>query len=85
MPSVARAWAGRFILSDLASRYLPGDLAHVRHALHRAETATAGQTGDRDTGQPTPPTPLRALPRARERVTAGMEPARRQPAGRQRP
>ena len=85
MPSVARAWAGRFILSDLASRYPPGDLAHVRHALHRAETATAGQTGDRDTGQPTPPTPLRARPRARERVTAGMEPARRQPAGRQRP
>jgi aminoglycoside phosphotransferase (APT) family kinase protein len=39
LPASARAWACRFMLTDLARRYPPGDLAHVRQALHQAQTA----------------------------------------------
>jgi Phosphotransferase enzyme family len=37
----ARAWACRFMLADLAARYTRAELAHVRHALHLAETTDA--------------------------------------------
>ena len=40
IPGWARGWACRFMLTDLARRYLPGDLAHVRDALHQAESGT---------------------------------------------
>jgi Phosphotransferase enzyme family len=33
IPAVARAWACRFMLIDLASRYPPAELAHVHHTL----------------------------------------------------
>jgi hypothetical protein len=45
IPAWAQAWACRFMLTDLAGRYSPGELAHVRHALHQAETAAARETG----------------------------------------
>lgn len=38
--AAARAWACRFMLADLASRYTPAELAHVRRALDQAEAAT---------------------------------------------
>lgn len=40
IPAAARAWACRFMLTDLARRYPPSDLAHVRCALCQAEAAT---------------------------------------------
>jgi Ser/Thr protein kinase RdoA (MazF antagonist) len=33
VPAAARAWACRFMLADLADRYSPAELAHVRRAL----------------------------------------------------
>jgi Ser/Thr protein kinase RdoA (MazF antagonist) len=33
IPAAARAWACKFMLADLASRYSPAELAHVREAL----------------------------------------------------
>jgi Ser/Thr protein kinase RdoA (MazF antagonist) len=33
IPAAARAWACKFMLVDLASRYSPAELAHVREAL----------------------------------------------------
>jgi aminoglycoside phosphotransferase (APT) family kinase protein len=41
MPAVARAWACRFMLTDLARRYPLSDLRHVSEALARAEADTA--------------------------------------------
>ena len=43
IPPAARAWACRFMLADLASRYRPGDLAHVRYSLDQAEADTSQQ------------------------------------------
>jgi hypothetical protein len=40
IPGWARAWACRFMLADLAHRYSPADLAHVRDAQRHAEAAT---------------------------------------------
>jgi Ser/Thr protein kinase RdoA (MazF antagonist) len=40
IPGWARAWACRFMLTDLARRYWPADLGHVRDALRHAEAAT---------------------------------------------
>ncbi len=39
IPGWARAWACRFMLNDLAHRYPPGDLEHVRDALRHAEAS----------------------------------------------
>jgi aminoglycoside phosphotransferase (APT) family kinase protein len=39
IPATARAWACRFMLTDLARRYSSRDLAHVRDALGQAEAA----------------------------------------------
>jgi Ser/Thr protein kinase RdoA (MazF antagonist) len=39
VPAAARAWACRFMLSDLARRYAPEDLRHVAEALGQAEAA----------------------------------------------
>ena len=36
-PAAARAWACRFMLTDLARRYPPSDLRHVNEALAQAE------------------------------------------------
>jgi hypothetical protein len=33
LPAPARAWACRYMLADLASRYTPAELAHVRATL----------------------------------------------------
>ena len=33
IPAAARAWACRFMLADLANRYSPAELAHVRRTL----------------------------------------------------
>jgi aminoglycoside phosphotransferase (APT) family kinase protein len=52
IPAWARALACRFMLTDLAGRYSPDELAHVRHALHQAETAAARQSGDTADGPP---------------------------------
>ena len=38
IPPAARAWACGFMLEDLAQRHAPAELAHVRHALHQAQT-----------------------------------------------
>lgn len=57
VPAWARAWACRFMLADLAQRYGPAELAHVRSALAGAEAeagdeplslrrATSADTGD---------------------------------------
>lgn len=46
VPAAARAWACRFMLIDLAGRYSPADLTHVRQALAEAEAGTGGH-GDR--------------------------------------
>jgi aminoglycoside phosphotransferase (APT) family kinase protein len=45
IPGWARAWACRFMLTDLARRYSPGDLAHVRVALRHAEATTQHEPG----------------------------------------
>lgn len=46
VPGWARAWACRFMLSDLAGRYSAGQLAHVRQALRDAEaSAPRGPAG----------------------------------------
>jgi Ser/Thr protein kinase RdoA (MazF antagonist) len=39
IPAAARAWACRFMLTDLARRYQPGELQHVADALEIAEAA----------------------------------------------
>lgn len=39
IPGWARAWACRFMLTDLAARYSPSDLTHVREALRHAGAA----------------------------------------------
>lgn len=39
VPSAARAWACRFMLKDLAVRYLPHELQHVADVLRDAESA----------------------------------------------
>ena len=39
IPGWARGWACRFMLTDLAHRHPPGDLAHVRDALRHAEAS----------------------------------------------
>jgi hypothetical protein len=33
LPAAARAWACRYLLADLASRYSPAELAHARRVL----------------------------------------------------
>ena len=43
IPAAARKWACSFMLEDLAQRHTPAALAHVRDALHQAET-DAGET-----------------------------------------
>lgn len=40
IPGALRAWACRFMLTDLAHRYPPGELRHVGEALIQAETET---------------------------------------------
>jgi Ser/Thr protein kinase RdoA (MazF antagonist) len=42
VPPGARAWACRFMLGDLARRYSPAELEHVRQALALAEAAEVG-------------------------------------------
>ncbi len=40
-PAVARAWACRYMLDDLASRYPPAELAHIRAVYERLRHRTA--------------------------------------------
>jgi Ser/Thr protein kinase RdoA (MazF antagonist) len=46
VPAAARAWACRFMLTDLAGRYPAADLAHVRRALRQAEANARQQNSD---------------------------------------
>ena len=39
----ARIWACRFMLTDLAARRSPAELAHIRHAIRLAETSSTGE------------------------------------------
>lgn len=43
LPAVARAWACRFMLTDLGRRYSLSDLRHVSEALAQAEAGTAAR------------------------------------------
>lgn len=49
VPPCASAWACRFMLQDLGSRYSPGQLARVHAALGDAEARRRGHPGDHRT------------------------------------
>ena len=39
----ARIWACRYMLADLAARHSRAELAHIRHAMRRADTSSTAQ------------------------------------------